>query len=103
MAENEVLTKLFEAASTVSMIHLKPELTHRHMKALAVIFEGWSLSRHVKPEQSAHLLGWAEALRELAEEVGPDWNPPDPPSVGLMGYLGRVAYGEISPPLTNFV
>jgi hypothetical protein len=101
MAENEVLEKLFESASATSMAHLKPELSHRHMTALATIFEGWSLSRQVKPEQSAHLLGWAEALRQLADEVGPSWDPPEPPSVGIMGYLGRLAYGEMSPPLSK--
>jgi hypothetical protein len=101
MAEQEVLEKLFESASAASLAHLKPELTYRHMMALATIFEGWSLSRHVKPEQSAHLLGWAEALRQLADEVGPGWSPPEPPTVGIMGYLGRLAFGEMSPPLSN--
>ena len=45
-------------------------------------------------EQTAKILGWAESLRQLAELVGPDWNPPEPERLTIMGFLGRQVLGE---------
>jgi hypothetical protein len=61
------------------------------MIALADTFEGWAIDERMTPEQSAKLVGWAESMRNLAEEVGPHWNPPTPEKLTLMGFLGRKA------------
>lgn len=70
---------------------LRNELAHRHMLALADMYEGWSLSQGMTPERSAEVLGWSEAMRRLAEEVGPDWDPPPPSPLTLIAFLGRWA------------
>ena len=64
------------------------------MVALADTLEGWAMDKRMTPVQSAKLLGWAESLRQLAELVGPDWNPPEPQRLTLMGFLGRQVLGE---------
>jgi hypothetical protein len=80
--------------------HLKPQLAYRHMIALADTYDGWAQDKRMTPEKSAQMLGWAEGMRQLAEEVGPEWNPPAPPTVTLVGFLGRMVLDEKSPPPT---
>jgi hypothetical protein len=100
MAEREVLESLFRHAAVIVPEHLKPQLAYRHMVALADTFEGWAQDKRIGPERSAHLLGVAESMRTLAEEVGPSWNPPEPATVSIMGFLGRWMLKEPSPPPT---
>lgn len=69
--------------------HLREQLAFQHMIALADAFEGWALDRRMTPEQSAMLVGWSQSMRALADEVGPDWNPPEPEKLSLLGFLGR--------------
>jgi len=59
------------------------------MVHLADVFEGWAIDRRVTPEQTAMILRWAEDMRALAERVGPDWDPPKPDKLSLVGFLGR--------------
>ncbi len=100
MAEREVLEAILQHTAEMTPTHLKPELAHRHMVALADTYEGWAQDRRMSPERSARLLGWADGLRRLADELGPEWNPPTPPTVSAIGFLGRVALDEASPPPT---
>jgi len=36
-------------------------------------------------------------MQNMADEAGPDWNPPEPESVTIIGFLGRIAVGETPP------
>lgn len=83
------LRRIFEEASGPMREPIREQLAHRHMIALADNFEGWALSSEMTPEQSAKLLGWAESLRKLSDEVGPAWDPPAPDRLTLLGFLGR--------------
>ena len=90
MAEREVLEAIFQNAADMSLDHLKHQLAFRQMEALACAYEGWAQSDRTSPEYSARLLGWAESLRKLAAEVGTAWDPPTPPTVSIIGFLGPV-------------
>jgi hypothetical protein len=100
MAEREVLDAIFENATFMSTDHLKLQLAYRHMVALADTYDGWAQDRRMTPEKSAQLLGWAEGMRQMAEQVGPTWEPPTPATVSLVGFLGRMVLDEQSPPPT---
>jgi hypothetical protein len=100
LAEREVLEAIFENSAFMKADHLKPQLAYRHMIALADTYDGWAQDKRMTPEKSAQMLGWAEGMRQLAEEVGPEWNPPAPPTVTLVGFLGRMVLDEKSPPPT---
>ena len=73
---------------------IRDQMAYRHMIALADFFEGWALDARMTPEQYAKLVGWAESLRRLADDVGPGWEPPAPDRLTLMGFPGRKALGE---------
>jgi hypothetical protein len=88
------LRKIFEDASAPMSEHLREQLAYRHMVALADSFEGWALDKQVTPEQTAMLVGMAESMRALADEVGVDWDPPRPEKLTLMGFLGRKMLDE---------
>ena len=94
MPSPDDLRRIFEEASGPMSDHLREQLAFRHMVALAESFEGWALDTRLTPEQSAMLVGWAESMRSLADEVGPDWNPPKPKKLTLMGFLGRKMLDE---------
>ena len=94
MSSQDDLRRIFEEASAPMSAHLREQLAYRHMIALADALEGWALDRRLTPEQTAMLVGWAESMRMLAEDVGPDWNPPKPERLTLMGFLGRYALDE---------
>ena len=94
MPSRDDLHHIFEEASAPMSGHLREQLAYRHMIALADTFEGWALDRRMTPEQTAKLVGWAESMRTLANEVGPDWNPPTPERLTLMGFLGRKVLDE---------
>jgi DNA invertase Pin-like site-specific DNA recombinase len=89
-ASGEELRRIFNAASAVSWAdHLRDELAYRHMIQLADVFEGWALDEQLNPEQTVKLVGWSESLRQLAELVGPNWDPPAPEQLTLVGLIGR--------------
>lgn len=88
------LQRIFDEAATLKNNHMREQLAFRHIIALADHFEGWAMDARLSPEQTAKLLGWAESFRQLADLVGPDWNPPEPEQLTLMGFLGRTVLGE---------
>ncbi len=74
---------------------LREELGYRHMIHLADVFEGWAFDSRMTPEWTAKLAGWAGSMCMLAEEVGPDWDPPKPERrLSLIGFLGRKLFDE---------
>jgi hypothetical protein len=91
---HDELRRIFNKASAPFPEHVRHQLAHRHMIGLADVFEGWALDKRLTPEQSVQLVGWAESMRALADEVGPDWDPPKPKKLTLMGFLGRKALDE---------
>jgi hypothetical protein len=88
------LRQIYEEASRPAPEHLREQLAYRHMIALADIYEGWALDKRLTPEESVKLIGWAESMRDLAEEVGPNWDPPTPQRLTSIGFLGRKALKE---------
>jgi hypothetical protein len=94
MTQSDNLRGIFEEASKPMSPHIREQLAFRHMIALADNFEGWAMDRRLSPEQTAKLVGWAESMRALADEVGPNWNPPKPDKLTLMGFLGRMVCDE---------
>jgi hypothetical protein len=89
-AYSEELLRIYNAASALNWAdHLRDELAHRHMVQLADVFEGWAMDSRVDIKQSVKLVGWAESLRQLAELVGPDWDPPEPDQLSAVGFMGR--------------
>jgi hypothetical protein len=88
------LQRIFDKAAALKNNHMREQLAYRHMIALADNFEGWAMDARMSPVQTAKLLGWAEQFRQLAELVGPDWNPPQPERLTLMGFLGRQVLDE---------
>jgi hypothetical protein len=94
MNSPDELRRIFDEAATLKNDDLRDQLAHRHMLALADAFDGWAMDAQVTPVQSAQLLGSAESLRQLAELVGPDWDPPEPERLSLFGFLARQVLGE---------
>ena len=94
VTSNDELRRIFEEASGPMKEPIRDQMAYRHMIALADNFEGWALDARITPEQSAKLVGWAESLRRLADDVGPGWEPPTPDRLTLMGFLGRKVLGE---------
>lgn len=94
MSSQEELLQIFNESTSSFAASNKEQLAYRHMIALAEVLEGWTMDARMSPERSAQILGWAEALDKLAEEVGPDWDPPQPARLTLMGFLGRKALDE---------
>jgi hypothetical protein len=90
----ERLLQVFKEAASPLSHDTKDQMGARHMLALAELFESWVFDRRLTPIQTTKLLGWAERFRRLAEEVGPDWDPPPPAQLSVLGYLGRVALDE---------
>ena len=64
------------------------------MLALADMFFGWAIGETSDAKRSAWLTGIAEDLLAEADQLGPDWDPPEPEEVNLIGWLGRVANGD---------
>ena len=94
MTSSEDLQRIYDEAATLKNNDLREQLAYRHMVALADTLEGWAIDARMSPVQTAKTLGMAESLRQLAELVGPDWNPPEPEQLSLMGFLGRQVLGE---------
>ena len=64
------------------------------MIALADMLTGWALHNENDPKRSAWLAGVSEGLMAEADLLGPDWNPPEPEKLRLIGFMGRVANGD---------
>ena len=69
--------------------HLSDQLSYGDMLHFADVCEGWAQDERLELEMTAKCLGWADGMRRLADLVGPDWNPPDPPKLSLVGFLAR--------------
>ena len=94
MSSPDDLQRIYEEAAALKAHDLRDQLAYRHMIALADHFEGWALDQRLAPKQTVKLMGWAENMRMLAELVGPEWDPPRPEELSLMGFLGREMLGE---------
>ncbi|PBB77863.1 hypothetical protein CK218_27540 [Mesorhizobium sp. WSM3879] len=82
--------RIFEDASEACWPEVRSELGYRHMVHLADVFEGWAIDNRMTAEWTAKLAGWAGSMRTLAEEVGPDWDPPKPERrLSPIGFIGR--------------
>lgn len=66
---------------------LKAQLSHRQMLALARAVESWAAKSNGTGDG---LERWAATLRGIAEEVGPDWNPPPPATPTLSHFLAEM-------------
>ena len=73
---------------------LRKQLNYEQMIALAEMFIGWGLDKRNDPKRSAWLTGVSEGLFAEVDLLGPDWNPPEPEELSLVGFLGRVANGD---------
>ena len=82
--------------------HVRAQLNYNQMHALADMFLGWALNESSDPKRSAWLTGIAEGLLAEADNLGPDWSPPEPEEVSLIGFLGRIANGDPTAPRTKF-
>ncbi len=72
----------------------RQQLNHEQMITLANTFIGWALGKNIDPKQSAFLTGTAEELLAEADLLGPDWNPPEPEELTVIGIVGRLANGD---------
>ncbi len=94
MSDPDRLKGIFEENSQIVTGETRHGFAYRHMLALAELFTAWALDGRFGPERSASLLGWAEGWERLAEEVGPDWNPPEPEELSILQFFARNALGE---------
>ncbi len=90
------LQRVYDEAATLKNNHLRDQLAYRHMVVLADHYEGWAMDLRLDSVQRAKLLGWAESMRQLAELVGPAWNPPEPDRLTATGFLARKMLDEIA-------
>jgi hypothetical protein len=89
MPSREELQRLLDEASNISDVS-NNELSYGDMLHLADVLEGWALGPNASLEWSAKLLGWADGWRKMAERVGPDWNPPYPEKLSIIGFIAKV-------------
>jgi hypothetical protein len=83
------LARAFEEAGRTRWKGVAEQLSHLDMINLADTLTGWAMSRGVSREWSGRLLGWAETMQQMADRVGPSWNPPEPKALSLIGLLAR--------------
>jgi hypothetical protein len=88
------LREIYERALELPPEEVKEQLAYRQMICLADLFEGWAIDENVSRENSAYFLGFAESLRNLADEAGPEWRPPESGTLGVLGHLVRWGLGE---------
>ncbi len=72
----------------------RQQLNHEQMITLANMFIGWALGESIDPKQSAFFTGFSEGLLAEADLLGPDWNPPEPEELTVIGIMGRLANGD---------
>jgi hypothetical protein len=89
MASLEDLARAFEEAAANRWAGAAEQLSYLDMINLADTLTGWAMARRVSREWSARLLGWAETMQALADKVGPNWSPPEPETLSLIGILAR--------------
>jgi hypothetical protein len=82
------LQRILDEASNVSDVS-NDELSYDDMLRLADVFEGWAQGPNTSLEWSAKLLGWADGWRRMAERVGPEWRPPYPEKLSLIGFIAK--------------
>ena len=90
----EQLKEIYKYASQMSWENVREQLAYHHMLYLGDLFEGWALDEKISRENSAYFLGFADAVRNLASEVGPDWRPPEPKTLDILGSMARWGLGE---------
>lgn len=73
---------------------LREQLSYEQMIALADMLIGWAGDERTDPKRSAWLTGFAEGLLAEADLMGPDWNPPEPEELMIIGFMGRLANGD---------
>jgi hypothetical protein len=83
------LARAFDEAARRRWAGVTEELSHLDMINLADTLTGWAMTRGVSREWSGRLIGWAETMQRLADKVGPNWNPPEPQELSLIGSLAR--------------
>lgn len=83
------LARAFEEAAANRWVGVAEQLSHLDMINLADTLTGWAMARGVSRKWSVQLVGWAETMQRLADKFGPDWNPPEPRKLSLIGLLAR--------------
>ena len=73
---------------------VRQQLNYEQMIALADMFLGWALDKDNDPKHSAWLAGYSEGLLAEADLLGPDWSPPEPEELTLVGFMARIANGD---------
>ena len=73
---------------------VRQQLNYEQMLALADMFFGWAIGETSDAKRGAWLTGISEDLLAEADQLGPDWDPPEPEEVNFIGWLGRVANGD---------
>jgi hypothetical protein len=94
MTSDDDLRRIFEETAALKAHDQRDQLAYRHMIALADHFDVWALDEEATREEAAELMGRAENMRQLAELVGPEWDPPRPEHLSFMGFLARRVLGE---------
>ncbi len=72
----------------------RQQLNYEQMIALANMLTGWALRKNIAPKWTAFYAGFSEGLLAEADLVGPDWNPPEPEELTVIGIVGRLANGD---------
>jgi len=73
---------------------IQQQLNYEQMIALADTFLGWALDKSNGPKRCAWLAGYAEGLLAEADQLGPDWNPPEPEELTPIAIAGRFVNGD---------
>ena len=73
---------------------IREQLNYEKMIAVADTFLGWALDKSNGPKRCAWLAGYAEGLLAEADQLGPDWNPPEPEKLTPIGFVGRIFNGD---------
>ena len=73
---------------------VQQQLNYYQMLALADMLLGWALGESCDAKRTAWLTGISEGLLAEADQLGPDWFPPEPEEVNFIGWLGQVANGD---------
>jgi hypothetical protein len=89
MSSRDELQRIFDEAASSFAASNRKQLSYDDMLDMADVFEGWAQDERISVEKAAMILGWAEGLRRLADEVGPEWNPPEPDKLNIMGFIAR--------------
>ncbi len=89
------IKEIWDEASKPLCPSVKEGLAYRHMIALSEAYVNWAHEEKVSVEQGVMLLAMANNMHKLAEEVGSEWNPPEPERLNLTEFTARKLVGEI--------